>query len=73
MKLNYFKEDYILPFFVVISEENALLSISYSCMFSHFVACLTVFIQLIMNMPVEVLVSVPMKITVFWYEMTVVW
>lgn len=38
-------------------------------MFSHFVAWLTVFIQLVMNVPIEVHVSVSMKVTVSWYVM----
>jgi hypothetical protein len=73
MKLNNFKQDYILPFFFVISEENVFISISYAhlvhtnCMFSNFIAWLTVFIQLITNVPIKVRVSVPVKVTVFWY------
>jgi hypothetical protein len=38
-------------------------------MFSHFVAWLTVFIPLNMNVPIEVLVSLYVKVTVFWYVM----
>lgn len=60
-------------FFAVISEESVFLSISYghlihtNYMFSHFIAWLTVFVWLIMNVPIEVLVSV--KVTLFWYVM----
>lgn len=60
-------------FVAVISEESLFFSISYAHLlhthyiFSHFIAWLTVFIQLILKVPIEFLVSV--KVTLFWYVM----